>query len=57
MFTKEELGSLYNCVAIVVTNRERDNEISSLFDDEFVDPIIDQLYALEVKLVQLLEKN
>ena len=54
MFTKEELNNLYNCVTIVITNRERDNEVSSMFDDDFHDPIIEQLKDLELKLETIL---
>jgi hypothetical protein len=55
MFSRSELNDLYNCVTIVIANRERDNEISSLFDEEFVDPIIDQLKTLEKKIVKLID--
>ena len=55
MFSRSELNDLYNCVTIVIANREHDNEISSLFDEEFVDPIIDQLKTLEKKIVKLID--
>ena len=48
--TQTDLLDIYNCVTIVVANRERDNEISALFDDDFVDPIIDRLQVLKDKL-------
>ena len=48
--TQTDLLDIYNCVMIVVANRERDNEISALFDDDFVDPIIDRLQVLKDKL-------
>ena len=48
--TQTDLLDIYTCVTIVVANRERDNEISALFDDDFVDPIIDRLQVLKDKL-------
>jgi hypothetical protein len=55
-FDREELGDLYNCVSIVITNRERDNEVLGMFDEDFVDPIIDRLYALEQKIIDKIDK-
>jgi len=42
-------------VTIVVTNRERDNELSSMFNDEFVDPIIDELNLLQVRVLDMIK--
>jgi len=58
MFDRDELGSIYNCVSFVIGERERANELTSLFEDRpTVDPIIDRLYALEQKLIQLIDEN
>jgi hypothetical protein len=54
--TQTDLLDIYNCVTIVVANRERDNEISALFDDDFVDPIIDRLQVLKDKLERKLDE-
>lgn len=56
MFNRDELGSLYNCVVIVISQRERDNELTNMFSDEPVeDSILDRLYALEQKLIKDIE--
>lgn len=54
-FTNEDIRSIYNCVTIVIGNREQDNEISAMFDDHFKDPIIDNLKLLKNKVAKMLD--
>jgi uncharacterized protein YukJ len=56
VLTDDDIKDIYNCVTIVVTTRARDNEISSMFDDDFTDPVIDRLKALIVKLEKKLDQ-
>jgi len=54
--SREDLGDLYNCVMLTVTNRERSNEISDMWEDvPKADPILERLYVLEQRLVNLIE--
>jgi len=56
VLTDDDIKDIYNCVTIVVTTRARDNEISSMFNDDFTDPVIDRLKALIVKLEKKLDQ-
>jgi hypothetical protein len=54
--SREDLGDLYNCVMLTVINRERSNEISDMWEDvPKADPILERLYVLEQRLVNLIE--
>ena len=57
MFNEDELCSIYNCLHFVIAEREMNNEITALFEEgKFVDPILDRLYSLEVKVLRELDK-
>jgi len=54
--SREDLGDLYNCVMLTVIDRERSNEISDMWEDvPKADPILERLYVLEQRLVNLIE--
>ena len=50
--SREDIGDLYNCVMLIVSERERNNMVSDMFEDApKADPIIERLYALEQRLL------
>jgi hypothetical protein len=57
MFNEDELLNIYHCVAVMAVQREKSNEVTqALSDEKFVDPILDRLYSLEVKVLRELDK-
>jgi hypothetical protein len=56
ILSKEDIGDLYNCVMLIVSERERNNMVSDMFEDApRADPIIERLYALEQRLLNQIE--
>ena len=54
--SRQELGDLYNCVSIIIKDRDRNNELSDMFEDvPRADPILERLYGLEQRLLSHIE--